>query len=258
MHLPRELIDEIICYLPIDEPQTLRNCSLVAKSWVHRSQKRLFETVTINKSTHSSWVDRILPGNIELLHHVRSLTYTVCGIVQLRYPTCRIDSLSDYLPSFRNLESLTLSSMDLRSDISQQLENFSTFQHTLSSLSLRSCHMSSGTLVTIVNYFPSLADLQLRAPVRAVDLEPIPALTRPLRGRLCFQGIGSRQLQILHPLSDLPPELDELVVAARFSTSGAYDHLVTTYAGNVKRLRLLRGFRRKLLHFPRVSHKTRR
>jgi len=52
-----------------DESQMLRNCSLVAKSWVYRSQKRLFETVRISTLTRNLWVDRISPANLELLHY---------------------------------------------------------------------------------------------------------------------------------------------------------------------------------------------
>jgi len=179
MCLPQELIDEIFSYLPVppNEPQTFRNSSLVAKS------------------------DSISPSNLELLHHVRSLTYTL-----------GIDSLGDYLPSFRNLESLVLSSMDLPSGVSQQVDNFSAFRHALSSLSLWSCYVSPGALITLVNYFPNLINLQLHAPMYRMDYKPSPPLSRPLRGRLSVQKFRCYDLPVLDRLSDLPPELDELVI----------------------------------------------
>jgi len=241
MSLPLELIDEIVNNLPPDEPQTLRNCSLVAKSWVHRSQKRLFETVRISRSTRSSWVGSISPANLELLRHVRSFAYILDHTAWLRFPAYRTDSLGDYLPSLRNLESLVLSSMDLQSDISQQVENFSAFRHTLSSISLWECRISPGALVTVVNYFPNLVNLQLRASTQAADHEPVPPLLRPLRGRLSVQKLRDHHLPVLDRLSDLPPELDELVLGGAI----AYDHIVATYARSVKRLRLLGGFERK-------------
>jgi len=242
MSLPPELIDEIIHHLPLDEPQALQNCSLVAKSWVHCSQKRLFQTVNISKSTRSSWKDRISPVNLELLHHVRSLTFTIDPTAWLRFPGYRIDSLGDYLPSFHNLESLVLSSMDLQSDISQQVGNFAAFRLTLSSLSLSGCYLSPSVLVIIVNCFPNLIDLQLRAPMRAEDHEPVPPLSRPLRGRLSVLAFRNHDLPVLNQLSDLPPELDELVIGGGAQVTTGYGHIVATYAGSVKRLRLLRGF----------------
>ena len=244
MLLPQELIDEIFSYLPPSDPQTIRNLSLVAKSWVHCSQKRLFHTVSISQSTYNSWVDSISPANLELLHHVRSLTYTIDPTAWV--PGYRIDSLGDYLPSFRNLESLVLSSMDLPPAITQQVENFSAFRHTLSSLSLWSCYVSSGALITLVNYFPNLTDLQLRAPKHKTDYMPFPPLSRPLRGRLSVQTFRRHDLPVLDRLSDLPPDLDELVVGgAAIDMSISYDYTVATYAGSVQRLRLLHGFRRK-------------
>ena len=242
MSLPPELIDEIIQHLPLDKPQTLRNCSLVAKSWVYRSQKRLFQTVSISKSTRSSWVDRISPANLELLHHVRSLTYTIDPTARLRFPAHHIDSLDDYLPSFHNLESLVLSSMDLQSDIPQQVENFAAFRLTLSSLSLWDCYLSPCALITIVNCFPDIVDLQLRALMHTEDHEPIPPLSRPLRGKFSVLAFRSHDLPVLNRLSDLPPELDELVIDGSAQVAIGHDHIVATYAGSVKRLRLLRGF----------------
>ena len=246
MRLPQELIDEIFSYIPLNDLQTFRNFSLVAKAWVHRSQRRLFHTVSISKSTYDSWVDNISPTNLELLHHVRSLTYTLGTTARVRFPGYRIDSLGDYLPSFRNLETLVLASTDLPSGVSQQIENFSAFRHTLSSLSLWSCYVSSGAVITLVNYFPNLIDLQLRAPMHRVDYKPSPPLLRPLRGRLCVQKFKIYDLPVLDRLSDLPPELDELIIGGTpTQTPVSYDHIIATYAGSAERLRLLHGFTRK-------------
>jgi len=57
MSLPQELIDEIFNYLPLNKPQTFRNCSLVAKSWVHPSQKGCFiPSVSLNQHTACGWI----------------------------------------------------------------------------------------------------------------------------------------------------------------------------------------------------------
>jgi hypothetical protein len=44
--LPPEILDSIIDLLH-DEPQTLQNCCLVAKSWIPRTRKHLFTEITI-------------------------------------------------------------------------------------------------------------------------------------------------------------------------------------------------------------------
>jgi len=247
MRLPPELIDEIFSHLSLDEPQTLRNCSLVAKSWVYRSQKRLFETIHISELTHSSWANSISPANLELLHHVHFLTlHTTTWWCHI--PVHGIHHLSDYLPSLYNLESLVLSLMHLRVDFSQ-IKNFSAFRLTLSSLSLRNCHLSTYVLITLVNYFPNLVDLELRIPIYVGDYHRVPPLSRPLHGRLSVQTCGIN-LPLFDELSDLPPELDELFLGGGFQGVIQYDHMVATYAGSVKCLRLLCGFNSKPLYTP--------
>ena len=253
MNLLPELIDEIISYLPLDEPQALRNCSLVSKSWIYPSRKRLFEGVHIRKSDYNLWTERISPENVELLHHVRSLTYVLDMTVWFRHPEYRIDSLGSYLPSFDQLENLGLFSVLLLSDTPHQIEHFSAFRHTLSSLSLRGCHVSSSALITILNYFSSLVNLELRALVHEVDGEPVPPLSRPLRGGLSVQQFRDCDVSLLDRLSDPPPECDELVICGFPLIPVAYDRVVVACAGNVKRLGLLRGFERKRRCAPRPS-----
>ena len=243
MRLPPELIDLIFSHLSLDELQTLRNCSLVARSWAHRSQKRLFETVQISRLTYSSWVEGISPENLELLRHVHSLTLSITG-PRCPVPTSLIDDLGDYLPSLHNLKSLVLSSLNLESG-SPKVENFSAFRLTLSSLSIWRCYVSTGAFIILVNYFPNLVDLQLRSPLPVEDYKPVPPLLRPLRGRLSAEGFNDHTLLLLNHLSNLPPELDELATGGTGQGTIGYDHMVAAYVGSVKRLRLLHGFYRR-------------
>ena len=81
--------------------------------------------------------------------------------------------------------------------------------------------------------------------MNAENSKPAPALSRPLRGRLSVQTFRTHDLPVLDRLSDLPPELDELVIGGVAQTAIAYNRVVATYAGNVKQLRLLRGYERK-------------
>ena len=81
MNLPQELLEEILSHLPLEDEQgkqSLQKHSLVAKSWVNPTQRRLFETVELQDKTLNLWLANIPSTNEELLRHVRSLAYTVC------------------------------------------------------------------------------------------------------------------------------------------------------------------------------------
>jgi len=137
---PLELLDEILSYFPSDDKQgkrSLRNCSLVAKSWVNPSQSRLFKTVEIRERNLWSWLISISPENEGLSQHVRSLRHTrVRQRDSLVEPEYTIRALGGYLQSFRRLRHLSLSSIRIPSAISYKIKIFSAFQNTLSRLSL--------------------------------------------------------------------------------------------------------------------------
>jgi len=98
MDLPQELIDEIIDNIPPNDRKSLRSCSLVAKSWVYPSRRRIFRSVDISGAAClGSWLDKIPPTNIEILQHVHSLTYRIANTPGSPHPS--IDFLRDYSPS---------------------------------------------------------------------------------------------------------------------------------------------------------------
>lgn len=107
MNLSPELLDEIVGHLPPHDQESLRGCSLVAKSWVYPGRSRLFEMVENLKRNVGSWLENTSPTNVEVLGHVCSLSY---GIVNTRLtPRGVVDSarcmsaLRDYLPWFQQL-----------------------------------------------------------------------------------------------------------------------------------------------------------
>jgi len=73
--LPQELLDKIIGHLPQNDRRSLRNCSLVAKSWIHTARKRLFEEVDLTTETSlESWLNKISLENLGLLQHYSQRT----------------------------------------------------------------------------------------------------------------------------------------------------------------------------------------
>ena len=210
MNLPLELVDEIIGHLPQDDKQSLRKCSLVAKSWISSSQRRLFNTVEIDRRNLQSWLDNISPTNAVLLGHVRQLWYN-------EYPKGEIEpahrALRDYFSSFRQLSHLTLHSAHI-SLRSLCIELFSAFQHSLSTISLIGCSITKHAFITFINYFPNLAHLYLhRLNCRKIN-GTTPSLSRFLFKSLYVNEGPSGTLFLLEELSKSGLRFDELIVGS--------------------------------------------
>lgn len=217
LELPPELLDEIISHVPLDGEESLRNCSLVAKSWIHPSRRRLFESVDIWGNKRSKlWFDTISPTNSGVLQHVRSL---FCQITDASHspgvPTSSFDLIRDYSLSFRQLRRLTLFSGYLPSFT--QIGTTPTFQRTLSHLCLWCCHVTVSALVTFVNYFPSLARLDLVELSHKAGGQPAPPFSRPLE-KLSITEFGTDgSLGLLDQLMELRPECDQVTVGVFWS-----------------------------------------
>ena len=242
-NLPLELIDEIIGHLPQGDKQSLRNCSLVAKSWINPSQRRLFNTVEIDRSNLQSWLDNISSANAILLGHVRHLRYK-------EYPKGEIEpahrALRDYFPSFRQLNHLTLlfAHVSLRS---LRIELFSAFQHSLSTISL-GCSITKHAFVTLINYFPNLAHLYLYGLDCRKSSGPTPSLSRLLFKSLYITVGPLDTLFLLDELSRSGLRFDEVIVASiipqptwpEFSR-----RVIEIFGARAKYLRIHAAFERK-------------
>lgn len=213
MKLPPELIDEIIGHLPPDDKESLQNCSLVTKSWIRPSQKRLFEVVDIRQQNLQSWLDTISPTNLELLGHVRRLSYK-------EYPEGAVEpahqALRDHLPSLHQLRHFTLLFARISSH-PQQIGLFSAFQHTLSGISLVGCGVTKNAFVTLVNYFPNLTSLYLYGLGYNRDDEPTPPLSRTLFKKLYITVWPMESLVLLDELSKSGMRFEEVDIATMIS-----------------------------------------
>jgi len=247
MDLPQELLDEILSYLPSDDRQgrrSLQKYSLIAKSWVNPSRRRLFKTVEIRDRDLQRWLDSIPPANEGLLQHVRSLSYVTETRARRKIlpPGYRIDVLQDYLPFFQQLQHLSLSSMHIPSDIPHQIEIFSAFRHTLSRLSFHHCRVTINALVALIDYFPNLDHLDLGRPLYSVDDEPVVPLSRLLISKLHISDCHEDGLDLLDRLSGHGLAFCEIVVdyvsQLHLQTLG---RIVDALGENTKCLRVLRG-----------------
>ena len=250
MNLPQELLDEILSYLPLEDVQgqpLLASCSLVSKSWTNPSRRHLFKAVNISEKFLPSWLDRISPTNHQLLHHIQALSYITSTQTWRNGepPKYFIDVLKDYLPSFHQLQHLSLFSMQIPSDISLKLEMFSAFRSTLSRLSLKHCDVTISALVTLINYFPNLDHLDLSSLRHSTDGEPTPPLYRPQMSRLHLSELRMDALGILNQLSELGPAFDEVQLTNNRPPARlpALTRIANTVGEKAKRLRLLRTSR---------------
>lgn len=204
--LPHELLDEIFSYLPSVDRRSFQNFSLVAKSWISPSQRRLFEIVFIRTTTYRLWQNSIPPADDGPLQHVRSLTYAA-DIVTPIWPDLR-----DYYPFLHHLRHLTLRSSCVPPTTYWPVETFSAFEDTLSQLTLDSCAVTISSLVTLINHFPNLDRLDLSRLSREVDGEPAPPLSRQLLGQLRIPEVSGDEFGLLDQLSELGLAFDEIVV----------------------------------------------
>jgi len=154
-------------------------------------------------------------GHIQIL---TNKTFWRCVFTQLCkalysscQPTNRIGFLHDYLPSFHQLRCLNLAAGRLL--WFTQAGTPSAFQHTLTYLSLFNCGVRASALVTLVNCFPNLEQLDIHSRIQEADDQPIPPVSRPLR-RLSVYGFNnSGSLGLLDELLALRQQCDEIVVA---------------------------------------------
>ena len=236
MDLPPELLDEVINHISPTDKRSLLNCSLVAKSWVYPSQKRIFKAVDIWRNPHlKSWLGAISPTNVRVLQHVRSIRCQIAKPLNLSHPP--VDLLCDYSPSFRQLERLTLHSGLLPS--LNQIGTYSAFQHTLSYLCLWHCSATSSRIVILVNYFPNLAHLELGDLSHMVDGQPAPPFSRLLRKLTIAEFCTKDSLDLLDQLMGLHPQCDEVSIDMFWdSCPSLAQHVIDGVEASVKRLNL--------------------
>ena len=225
MNLPQEILDEILSHLPPDDDLSLHQCSLVSKSWLEPSRRRLFSDIRIGEEHHQRWLDKISPANTGLLRHVRSFTYFP-ELFHHDYPRPGICALRDYLPSLCQLRALTFSDLHIEPTISENLEIFTAFRQTLSSLSFNQVRITWSAFVALIGYFPNLRKLDVQMSWFMVDDSPVPQLSHVLRGTLLVSNYRFIDTEpFIDRLHTLKPEFDELVII------WDYDHRLAAAVG---------------------------
>ena len=245
--LPPEILDKILEHIPTHNSwgsQTLIACASVATWWTGPSQRRLFSSVKLHDDNRERWVNGVvLSGSrVCLLEHVHSLWHSYGLGYRMR------DLAQDcggYFSTLHNLHSLTLHNLTVEHINEDRFHTcFSAFRETLTCLFLNNFVTSFGAFVTIVDYFPNIATLRLRALDLEPDERPVPSLSRPLRGKVHVHYVNHFQAdfsEFCKWFAKLDLEYEELVIESPGSTFGETEFLESALqisANTVKFLKL--------------------
>ena len=107
--IPLDVIEEILHRVARNPGSilTIRSCSLISKSWVTLSQRRLFYSVSFIKGDTVKWLQPFPMPEWSPAHHVRDLHFSLGG--QYRVP----DEFLGVAQWFTNLRKLTVSGKDV-------------------------------------------------------------------------------------------------------------------------------------------------
>ena len=184
------------------------------------SQKRLFSSIWIDETNHQGWMDSIVSSGSKprLLEYVHSLTHSRGVDFHDKYQMRDLSQDSgEYLSAMCNLRSLTFYDIRIEQIGEEGFRTcFSAFRETLRYLSLDSIATSFGAFVTLVDYFPNIAYLQLRLFELEPGENPVPSLSRPLRGIVHVHYDQLRCVDFIKRFAKLDLEYEELVIELVF------------------------------------------
>ena len=168
-HLPPEIIDYIIDFLH-DQPDVLRNCCLVSKSFIDRTRKHLFRDIVFKwfHSTLEAWRETFPDSKKSPAHHARSLSVGCTNIV-----TDKDAKAGDWIESFSEVARLELQDGFLDEHSFHPFHALSKVKHLLVS----SVTVPPSELLGFIFSFPQLEDLDISDSYTDADVtdwcEPI-------------------------------------------------------------------------------------
>ena len=205
--LPQEILDSIVDLLH-DDPEMLKQCCLVSKSWVPHTRKHLFAIVEFRTPAHlRGWKSTFPDRSNSPARYTRTLSVN-CGTV--------IVSTTDaveggWIPAFSRVTCLELENKIFSTDLEKVFTAFQRISATLRSLSLNTAPLPLVPLFNFICSLPHLENLDLACRATVIDDSEFggqqavvtstgsPALTGVL-GLLAFYGMA----RVVRRLLDLP------------------------------------------------------
>ena len=159
-YLPRETLDYIIDFLH-DEPETLRGCCLISKSWVPRTRKHLFTDIKFRSVVDlESWKKTFPDPSNSPAYHTRTLS--VRCPEEIAYTDGEEDG---WIRAFSRVErfNLVVSGNPLAniSDLEVTLTPFHGFSPALKSLHVSYSTLQTSQIFDLISSLPVLNDLTL-------------------------------------------------------------------------------------------------
>ena len=154
-YLPPEILDDIVDLLQ-DNPNALKGCCLVSKSWIPRTRKHLFTKVKLITEEHvESWKAMFSDPSTSPAHFARSLGVGRAGAI------AAADAEADgWLSDFTHIVHLDVETPDIyltESEIS--LIPFHGFSQTIKSLRVKSVDIPLLLIFDFILSSPLLEDL---------------------------------------------------------------------------------------------------
>ena len=254
-HLPQEILDYVIDLLH-DEPETLRRCYLVSKSWVPRTRKHLFADVELRSASDLESWKWIFPDVAHSPAHQTQTLFVGC-------PQLITESDAEeggWIRAFSGVKSLDVDNGDqhfITSEVS--LTPFYKFSPSLKSLRVAAIILPHPGLFDLILSFPLLEDLTLagyKEPALDDDgsREPqtiVPSASPIFTGSLEFGGLQGAG-DIARQLLDLPGGLHfRRLALARDDRAEALQwmmELVAKCSHTLESLDVAYSFRRMSIH----------
>jgi len=207
-HLPQEILDYIADLLH-DQPETLKRCCLVSRSWVPRTRKHLFADIRLRSVDDlRSWKKTFPDVGNSPAYHTRSLFIGCSSVV-----VAEDAEEGGWIRAFSRISSLDVDNgvWYLNTPAISLLTPFHNFSPTLKSLRMCPIAFPCPQLFDLVLSSPLLEDLTLTGHDDSFGNEDeshglqtvLPSTSPPLTGSLdlnIFGGMGNTVRQLL----DLP------------------------------------------------------
>jgi len=198
-YLPPETLDYTIDLLH-DEPDALKRCCLVSKSWVPRTRKHLFADIKLRSSSDlKSWKKTFPDAANTPAFHTRTLS-----IGCPRFVVASDAEEGGWIRAFSGVTGLGVEDGVWQINAEVSLAPFYGLSPTLKSLCVRSIHLPHPQIFDLVRSFPLLEDLSLKG--RSSGSDPhgsqtaIPFTLPPLTGSLnlaILRGMWNAARQLL-------------------------------------------------------------
>ena len=126
----------------------------------------------------------------------------------------------EFLSALRNLYNLSFCTLKVERISGEDLRTcFSAFRETLKFLSLENITTSFSAFVPLIDYFPNVTTLEILYPEIEPDEEPVPPLSRPLRGKVLIhiRFVPDNFPEFLDRFAKLDLEYEELEISCTFA-----------------------------------------